>query len=114
MWGQVMKCGNYYLFDYKIPQGVHNDSLLTSGNSMVVSARCVESTHDKILCDDIYLPRNTKLAGTWPNQKIVSTTCMSDSTGYYNDPLSTDYRGHTFELTLSYIHNIQHLTLDKR
>ena len=69
-------------------RGVHDDSLLTSGSEMVFSARCVESTHDKILCDDVYQTRNTKLAGTWPKQRIVPTTYVADSTRHYNDPLS--------------------------
>ena len=113
MWDQVMKYGEYYLFVYKVPQGVHDDFLLTSGSEMVFSARCVESTHDKILCDDLYQGRNTKLTGTWPEQKMVSTTYVADSTGHYNDKFSVDYRGCTFELTLSYMHSIQPLTFDK-
>ena len=32
MWDQVMKYGEYYLFVYKVPQGVHDDSLLTNSS----------------------------------------------------------------------------------
>lgn len=113
MWGQVMKKRDYYLIDYRVPQGVHDDSLLTSGSSMFFSVRCVESTHNKILCDDVYQPHNIKLTGTWPEQKMVRTTYAADSTGHYSDPLSLDYRGYTFELTLSYIHSIQPLHLTR-
>jgi len=105
MWGQVMKYGDYYLFVYRVPHGVHGDSFLKSGYSMVIAARCVASTHDKILCDDVYQPRNMKLSG-------MPTTYVINSTEHYNDPLSVDYRGCTFELTLSYMHAIQRITVD--
>lgn len=113
MWDQVMKKREYYLIDYRVPKGVHDDSLLTSGSSMFLSVRCVESTHNKILCDDVYQPHNIKLTGTWPEQKMVPTTYAADSTRHYSDPLSVDYRGCTFELTLSYMHSVQPLTFDK-
>ena len=92
---------NYYMCMYSVPQGIYDDELLTDGSSIVVSWRYVRRTDDKILCDDVYLSCATELSGTWPSQKIA--------TAYYNNSLSEDYRGNTFKLTQSYMHDIQRL-----
>ena len=99
----------YYLFDYIVPHDVHGDELLTAGSSMVVSCRCVRLTQDKIIFDDVYLPSAVKLSGEWPRQKMVPATYGAISKAYYDEPLSFDYRGSTFELTPSYMHAIQRL-----
>ena len=49
MWEQVMKKREYYLIDYRVPQGVDDDSLVTSGSSMFFAVRCVESTQQDTL-----------------------------------------------------------------
>jgi hypothetical protein len=76
---------------------------------MVVSFRYVGLSQEKILCDDVYLPPATKLSGEWPRQKMVPTAYGADSAAYYNEPLSLDYRGETFELTPSYMHDMHRL-----
>jgi hypothetical protein len=96
-----LEINHYYVCMYSVPQGVCDDDLLTDGSSIVVSWRYVRRTDDKILCDDVYLSCATELSGTWPSQKIA--------TAYYNNSLSEDYRGKTFNLTQSYMHYIQRL-----
>jgi len=108
---QQIESYHYYLSEYTVPYDVNNDALLNAGSSMVITFRYVGLSQEKmkILCDDVYLPPATKLSGEWPHQKIVHTTYEANSTAYYNDPLSLDYRGETFELTSSYMHAMQRL-----